>query len=110
MKALKRPLGSQSRSLLKMMYERILDLEARIDELENKASEILEPHEGMREIIETIPGMDRTSSAVIAAELGSNLDSFQSGKGFASWVGICPGNNESAGKKKARELQKEIDT
>ena len=100
MKALKRPLGASSRTLLKMMYQRIVDLETRIDELEKNASDILEPYEGMRKIIETIPGMDRTSSAVIAAELGDNLDAFLSCKDLASWVGICPGNNESAGKKK----------
>jgi hypothetical protein len=53
-----------------------------------------------------IPGMDRTVAAVIIAEMGVNLSVFASVSQLASWAGLCPGNNESAGKRKSSHIPK----
>jgi transposase len=53
-----------------------------------------------------IPGVDHTLAAVIIAELGVDLRVFQSVSRLASWAGVCPGNNESAGKRKSSRLPK----
>lgn len=108
-RALKRPLSNKSRALLKIMYNKIIELESIISQVEIEADEILAPYTKMRQIIETIPGMDSTASAAITAEISDNLNSFERKKNLASWIGISPGNNESAGKKKALELQKGTD-
>jgi transposase len=53
-----------------------------------------------------IPGMDRTVAAVIIAEMGVNMSVFASVSQLASWAGLCPGNNESAGKRKSSHIPK----
>ena len=56
----------------------------------------------MREDVElllTIPGVSVQIAAGILSEIGNDMASFPSGKHLASWAGVCPGNNESAGKK-----------
>lgn len=50
--------------------------------------------------------MDRTVAAVIIAEMGVDMSVFASVSQLASWAGICPGNNESAGKRKRSRIPK----
>ena len=50
--------------------------------------------------IQQSPGIGETSSQVIISVIGTNMERFPSGKHIASWAGLCPGNNESAGKRK----------
>lgn len=50
------------------------------------------------DLLDTIPGISRQTAQVILAELGSDLARFPSAKHLASWAGLCPGNNQSAGK------------
>jgi len=51
-------------------------------------------------LLETIPGVGKDGAASIIAEIGTNMDQFPNVHHLASWAGMCPGNNESAGKKK----------
>jgi len=51
-----------------------------------------------------VPGIDRLGAAMLLVEIGTDMDSFGSAERLASWVGICPGNNESAGKRKICSL------
>jgi transposase len=50
--------------------------------------------------LDEIPGVDKKSAQSIIGEVGTTLDEFQSMAAFVSWSGLCPGNNESAGKRK----------
>jgi len=52
-------------------------------------------------LIDTIPGVGERSAQVIIAEIGVNMNQFPSAAHLASWAGLCPGNNESAGKRKS---------
>ena len=51
-------------------------------------------------LLDQIPGVDRKIATIIVAELGVDMAVFESPSKLASWVGVCPGNNESAGKRK----------
>lgn len=56
------------------------------------------------ELLETIPGVGKEAAASILAELGNDMSHFPSSKHLASWAGLSPGNNESAGKKKSSRI------
>jgi transposase len=57
-------------------------------------------------LLQTIPGIDRMGAAMLLVEIGTDMASFGSAERLASWVGICPGNNESAGKRKSGRTRK----
>lgn len=52
------------------------------------------------ELLQSLPGVQQTSAANILAEIGGDMKQFPSGRQLSSWAGVCPGNNESAGKQK----------
>ena len=54
----------------------------------------------------TIPGVDRRTAEVMIAEIGPDMSRFPDAKHLASWAGMCPGNNESAGKHKSGKTRK----
>jgi transposase len=57
-------------------------------------------------LLQTIPGIDRVGAAMLLVEIGVDMSAFGSAEKLASWVGICPGNNESAGKRKSGKTRK----
>ena len=57
------------------------------------------PFEEALTLWQSIPGMDRVTAGNLVAELGANMAQFPSAQRLASWAGLCPGNNESAGKR-----------
>jgi len=58
------------------------------------------------ELLGTIPGVAARNSQVIIAELGPDMDRFATDRHAASWAGICPANNESAGKRRSGRPRK----
>ena len=71
---------------------------------------MLSPYENVLELLKKIPGLSTRTVEDLAAEIGLDMNAFPTEKHLASWAGMCPGNNESAGKKKAVELPKETNT
>ena len=57
-------------------------------------------------LLQTLPGIDLMGAAMLVVEIGSDMSVFGSAQRLASWVGICPGNNESAGKRKSGRIRK----
>jgi transposase len=57
-------------------------------------------------LLQTIPGIDRIGAAMLLVEIGPDMQSFGSAERLASWVGICPGNNESASKRMSGRTRK----
>jgi transposase len=57
-------------------------------------------------LLQTLPGIDVMGAAMLLVEIGSDMTVFGSAQRLASWVGICPGNNESAGKRKSGHIRK----
>ena len=58
------------------------------------------------ERLETIPGVDRRAAEVIVAEIGTDMERFPTADHLASWAGMCPGNDESAGKRRSGRTTK----
>lgn len=57
-------------------------------------------------LLDTIPGVDRKTAELILAEVGSDMSRFPSADHLASWAGLAPGNNQSAGKKRSGKTRK----
>jgi transposase len=74
--------------------------------LEQRIQHKLEPYAAQVALLQEIPGVDWTLAAVIIAELGIDMSVFQSVSQLSSWAGVCPGNNESAGKRKSSRIPK----
>lgn len=68
---------------------------------------VLAPYNSALEALDGIPGIDRKTAEDLVAEIGLDMEQFPTEKNLASWAGICPGNNESAGKKKFKDQPRE---
>jgi transposase len=80
------------------MLARIDAADATIDRLSAEIGRVTTPYTAILELLETIPGINRRTAEVILAETGGDMRQFPSAAHLASWAGLCPGNNESAGK------------
>ena len=89
------------RFVLKMILETIAMLEAQIDQLDRKIRFAMKGHEALLDRMKEAPGISDVSACDILAEIGPTLDSFPTDAALVSWSGLCPGNNESAGKRKS---------
>ncbi|MFC4672936.1 transposase, partial [Dysgonomonas termitidis] len=74
-----------------------------ISEIDDKVRQVLSPYDNVIELLKGIPGFNLKTAQDLIAEIGLDMSVFPSEKHLCSWVGISPGNNESAGKKKADE-------
>ena len=88
--------------MLKAIRRSIASLEEEIAELETEIDRRCEPVQKEIERLCTIPGIDKTGAKELIAEIGVNMEVFPTAANLASWSGVSPENNESAGKKKAR--------
>lgn len=73
-----------------------------IADLTCRIKEVLSPYENVMELLQKIPGLSRKTVEDLIAEIGVDMEAFPTEKHLASWAGVCPGNNESAGKKSGR--------
>lgn len=94
------------RFLLAMQLDRLDQVEAAISKLDTRIDEKLIPYQQHRSRLMQIPGVDRIGAAVIIAELGVDMSVFPTVRHAAAWAGVCPGNNESAGKRKGQPGRK----
>lgn len=94
------------RFLLAMQLERLEQVETTIAQLDERIDQKLVPYAKEHALLTQIPGVDRVGAAVLIAELGIDMSVFPSVRHAAAWAGVCPGNNESAGKRKAQPGRK----
>ncbi len=78
---------------------------ARIRRVEQEIDRRLVPFEHAVTLWQGIPGIDRVTACCLVAEIGLNMGQFPSAQHMASWAGICPGHNESAGKRKSGTIR-----
>lgn len=88
--------------LIRDCWDHIEYLEKSLEKLEQKIDAYLTPYREEYELLQTIPGVSEATAATLIAEIGVNMDQFPTADHLASWAGMAPGNNESAGKKKAQ--------
>lgn len=99
-------LSTRHRFVLNEIMAHIEYLEVTMGRFEQELLNGLAPWEPQMRLLETVPGIDRLGAAMLLVEIGTDMDSFGSAERLASWVGICPGNNESAGKRKNGRTRK----
>jgi transposase len=73
-------------------------LDESIERLSGDIATMLRPFASAVDHLDTIPGVNRRTAEVIIAEIGMDMSRFPTANHLASWAGMCPGNNESAGK------------
>src|SRR6516225_10171787 len=94
------------RRLLKMALEQLQFLEQQIDQLDQEMASLLHPHQDAVQRLAEVPGLGVDSAQQIIAEVGSTAATFPSQKQLSSWVGACPGDEESAGVNYSRRSPK----
>jgi transposase len=104
--ALEGKLEEHHRFLLRLQLERLEAAEKDLAVLGQRIQEKLKPYEAQLALLQEIPGVDWTLAAVILAELGIDMKAFGNVSQLASWAGVCPGNHESAGKRKSSRIPK----
>ena len=108
--ALQRALVGRFRPVHAFLLEEILAKIDYLDEaLERLTAEIdrrVSPFEPMLSALDTIPGIDRIGAISVVAETGGDMSRFPSAAQFCSWAGMCPGHDESAGKRRSGKTRK----
>ena len=104
--ALDGELTADHRFVLHELIAHVEELERRIDRFDQYLLDQLTPYRSTLALMQTIPGIDAVGAALLLVEIGNDMSAFGSVDRLASWVGICPGNNESAGKRKTGRIRK----
>ena len=86
--------------MLQAIKKDILSCEGIISELNARIRKMLAPYDNVLELLKEVPGLSTKSVEDLIAEIGLDMSVFPDEKHLASWCGVAPGNNESAGKKK----------
>lgn len=94
------------RFLLRLHLDQIDALDQSIRKIENKVEELLVPFGSLMERLQTIPGIKGVAAAVLLAELGDDMSKFPTAGHLVSWACLCPGQDESAGKKRSTRTRK----
>jgi transposase len=94
------------RFMLRMHLDHYEQLEAFVAEFGQRITEKLAPFAQEVELLKTIPGIQDRTAQVLLAEIGPDLKPFPTSAHLASWAGVCPGNNESAGKRRSGRTRK----
>lgn len=104
--ALQGDLTDSHRFVLDELMRHIEEIEARIGRFDKRLLEGLAGEQNALALLQTLPGVDLIGAAMLLVEIGADMTAFGSADRLASWVGICPGNNESAGKRKTGRVRK----
>jgi len=80
-------------------------LELAITRLDDQIDRLMIPFQQARDRLDTIPGIAKRNAEIIIAEIGVDMNRFPTPAHLASWAGVCPGNNESAGKHKTTKTR-----
>ena len=92
---------------LEQFRHQIANIQASIEKLNEEIKRILQKYQNAIELLKQVPGISTKSAEDLIAEIGLDMNQFPTEKNLASWAGMCPGNNESAGKKKVEKQHKE---
>jgi len=87
--------------LIDRILAHIAFLEESMATLQQEIDRCLAPFAAAEALLMTIPGISAQAAATLIAEIGTDMTRFPSAKHLASWAGVCPGNRESAGKRKS---------
>ncbi|MBN1190745.1 MAG: IS110 family transposase [Dehalococcoidales bacterium] len=104
--ALNGNISEHHRFLIGMSLRHLDDLAEMMTELDERIDKAMKPYRQQEDLLTTITGIDKKSAEIIIAEIGADMSQFPTAAHLASWAGICPGNNESAGKRRSGKINK----
>jgi transposase len=104
--ALQGELTPSHRFVLDELMRHSEELEARIERFDARLLSELADERPSLALLQTLPGVDLIGATMLLVEIGTDMQAFGSADRLASWVGMCPGNNESAGKSKSGRTRK----
>ena len=87
--------------LLREWMRQLAFLEGQVARFEEEIERHMSPFDWAAELLVSVPGIDRTAACALIAEIGTDMSKFLSSRHLASWAGLCPGNNQSAGKQRS---------
>ena len=105
-RALEGRLEDHHRFLLSLQLRRLELVDQDLALLDDRIDETMRPYQEQCRLLQQIPGVNRVLAAVLVAEVGPDMRVFHSARHLAAWAGVCPGNNESAGKQKMTPARK----
>jgi len=94
------------RFLLRLHLQQIDVLDATLAEIDQEVDAYVEPFRTKVQLLTSIPGISDLSARVILAEIGEDMSRFPTHSQLISWAGLCPRNDESAGKRRSTRLRK----
>ncbi len=98
--------GAHQRFMVAQQLAHIDALDTLIEQVSAEIAERVRPYEAMVEQLDTIPGIGRYMAEALLSEIGTDMTRFPSGRHLASWAGMCPGNDQSAGKQRSGRTRK----
>jgi len=104
--ALRGRLTSHHRFLLQLHLGQIDSLDAAIGTIDREVEDSLAPFRVAVDLVRTIPGVSTLGAEVIVSEIGLDMSRFPTVGHLLSWAGLCPRNDESAGKRRSSRLRK----
>lgn len=104
--ALRGRVTDHHRFMLRLLLQHIDAIDAAITEIDQEVDGKIEPFRTAIQIVSTIPGVHELSAAVIVAEIGIDMARFPTEAHLISWSGLCPKNDESAGKRRSTRMRK----
>jgi transposase len=104
--ALRGKVEAHHRFMLEMQLNRVEGIEEDIAIVNRKIDDAIAPHRAVFERLTTVPGVERAVAITIIAELGVDMSIFPTAAHAAAWAGVCPGNNESAGKRMGQQKRR----
>lgn len=103
--ALRGRVTAHHRFLLKLHMDQIVALEGAIDAVDKEVGSVLEPFRANAKLLTSIPGVSDIVAQVIVSEVGTDMSRFPTVGHLISWAGLCPRNDESAGKRRSTRLR-----
>lgn len=104
--ALRGRVRDHHRFLLRLHLGQVDTLNAAVRDVEARLGETLRPFHERARLLTTMPGISETAAHVIIAEIGVDMSRFPSAGHLISWAGLCPCNDESAGKRRSTRIRK----
>jgi transposase len=98
--ALQGELSADHRFVADTIRHHLRALDTQLADLERYLVEALQPHEAALQLLMTMPGIDRLAAAKLLVEIGVDMAAFGNAGRLCKWAGVCPGNDESAGKRR----------
>jgi transposase len=106
LKALSGRVRAHHRFMLAQHLSHIDFLDEAMAQLDQQIQEQMRPFAAVLATWDSLPGINQRIAEIIVAEIGADLVPFEDAEHLASWAGMCPGNNESAGKRKSGKTRK----